>query len=381
MNRHDPFRAEEARYRSTTPIDSDWHKAPETGLPFVPFDSIAVDIDKPWIIKNVLAQRETSSWVGGPGKGKSALLTDLAVHVSGGWDWRGYRSKWRCAVVFLAFERADLLVRRLEAYKRKYSLEKLPIAIVKAPVDLMDPTSVRLLIDTIDNAMARLNSMVGLLIVDTFAKAIAYGGGDENSARDQNRVLGHLRQVQNETDVHVALIGHTGKDEAKGARGSNAHLGDVDLMVQFNGDLVKSAVITKANDRAEGPLTTFQLESFHLGTDEDGDPITTSIVSADAPDREPKTSQKRSLTDRQKIALDALTEALITCGQDAPPAFQLPKGLHVVDAMKWRDELFARGVLDRDAPNPRKEFFRIRDALIAKGLIGFRGELVWKVNS
>jgi hypothetical protein len=152
-------------------------------------------------------------------------------------------------------------------------------------------------------------------------------------------------------------------------------------MVQFNGDLVKSAVITKANDRAEGPLTTFQLETFQLGTDEDGDPITTSIVSADAPDREPKPSQKRSLTDRQKIALDALTEALITSGQDAPSAFQLPRGLHAVDAMKWRDELFTRGVLDRDAPNPRKEFFRIRDALIAKGLIGFRGELVWKVNS
>jgi RecA-family ATPase len=216
MNRHDPFRAEEARYRSTTPIDDDRQKADAGGLPFVPFDDIAVDINKPWILKNVLAHRETSSWVGGPGKGKSALLTDLAVHVVSGWDWRGYRLKMPCAVVFLAFERADLLVRRLEAYKRKYKLERLPIAIVKAPVDLMDPASVRLLTDTIDNVMCRLNSGVGLLIVDTFAKAIAYSGGDENSAKDQNRVLGHLRQVQNETDVHVALIGHTGKDEARG---------------------------------------------------------------------------------------------------------------------------------------------------------------------
>ncbi len=127
MNRHDPFRAEEARYRSAASAEGDWRANGESGLPFVLFDSIAVDINKPWILKNVLAQGETSSWVGGPGKGKSALLTDLAVHIVSGWDWRGYRLKMPCAVVFLAFERADLLVRRLEAYKRKYRLEGFPL--------------------------------------------------------------------------------------------------------------------------------------------------------------------------------------------------------------------------------------------------------------
>jgi AAA domain len=380
MNRHDPFPAEEARYRSATSADGNWQENGESGLPFVVFDSIAVDINKPWILKNVLAQGETSSWVGGPGKGKSALLTDLAVHIVSGWDWRGYRLKMRCAVVFLAFERADLLVRRLEAYKRKYKLEALPIAIVKVPVNLMDPASVRLLTDTIDNVMCRLNSGVGLLIVDTFAKAIAYGGGDENSAKDQNRVLGHLRQVQNETDVHVALVGHTGKDEARGARGSNAHLGDVDLMVQFTGDLVKSAVITKANDRAEGPLTTFQLETFDFGNDKDGDPITTSVVSADVPDQKPRAQPKRALSDRQKIALDSLVEVLITSGVEAPTGLQLPKSIRVVDTGKWRDEMFRRGALDKDAPNPRADFIRVRDALVTRRLIGFRDDLAWKVD-
>jgi hypothetical protein len=57
----------------------------------------------------------------------------------------------------------------------------------------------------------------------------------------------------------------------------------------------------------------------------------------------------------------------------------MARGIQVVDAGKWRDELFTRGVLHRAAPNPRKEFFRIRDALVAKRVIGFRDELVWKV--
>jgi hypothetical protein len=244
----------------------------------------------------------------------------------------------------------------------------------------MAPDSVAILADTIDSVSQRFDLPVGLLVLDTFAKAIAFGGGDENSAKDQNRVLGHLRVVQNATEVHVALVGHTGKDEAKGARGSNAHLGDVDLMVQFSGDLVKSAVITKANDQPEGPLTTFRLETFDFGTDEDGDPISTSIVSPEAPDREAKTSQNRKPSDRQKLALDGLTEALITLGRDAPPSLQLSKGTRVVEVQKWRDELFRRGVLEHSASNPRADFARIRDALIARGLVGYRDELVWRPN-
>ena len=46
----------------------------------------------------------------------------------------------------------------------------------------------------------------------------------------------------------------------------------------------------------------------------------------------------------------------------------MAREIHVVDAGKWRDELFTRGVLDRAAPNPRKEFFRLREALVSKCL-------------
>ena len=73
--------------------------------------------------------------------------------------------------------------------------------------------------------------------------------------------------MQELTGVHVALIGHTGKDESRGARGSNAHLGDVDMMVQIAvADDVRTATITKINDGAEGVLTRFKLETRHAGS-------------------------------------------------------------------------------------------------------------------
>src|SRR5262249_19652714 len=57
-----------------------------------------------WLIKNVIARDETSSWIAPPGKGKSALLTDIAVHLAAGKDWRGRRVKEHCGVVYFALE-------------------------------------------------------------------------------------------------------------------------------------------------------------------------------------------------------------------------------------------------------------------------------------
>ena len=52
-------------------------------------------------------------------------------------------------------------------------------------------------------------------------------------------------------------MGHTGKDESKGARGSNAILGDADIMVKITGDTVRTANIIKANELPEGSLFSF----------------------------------------------------------------------------------------------------------------------------
>src|ERR1035441_45140 len=93
------------------------------------FNACAAVLLKRWIVKNVIAHGETSSWFGPPGKGKSGLLTDLGIHVAAGKDWRGYRIKERCGVVYFALERGDLVKRRIAAYKRRDNLSELPIAV------------------------------------------------------------------------------------------------------------------------------------------------------------------------------------------------------------------------------------------------------------
>jgi hypothetical protein len=50
------------------------------------FSELTQPAPKPWLIKNVIAKGETSSWIAPPGKGKSTLLTDIAVHLAAGRD-------------------------------------------------------------------------------------------------------------------------------------------------------------------------------------------------------------------------------------------------------------------------------------------------------
>lgn len=254
------------------------------GYPFKTFDEMAHGpTAKRWLIKGVFARGESSAWIAPPGGMKSALMAQASVCVAAGLDWHGKRSKEQAGVLYFAIERADLVRRRLQAHGLRMNLRGLPIAVVSSTIDLTNPDAFKKVIDTIREAQAALGVAIGLVIIDTFAKLIAAAGGDENSAKDQGLVFANVQRVKNNTDSHVALIGHTGKDENRGARGSNAILGDVDLMVTITGEEIKTATVTKANDAPEGPLFSFKSEvhSFGVDEDEDGDEITVNIVSGE----------------------------------------------------------------------------------------------------
>ena len=239
---------------------------------------------KAWLIKNIIALKETSAWIAPPGAMKSALLCELAFAIASKTDWHGYKAKGTGAVVYFALERADLVKSRMQAYLARAGEETdpPPIAVIPATVDLMNQATVSDVVASIRAVEEATGEKAVCAIFDTFAKLIAAGGGDEDKARDQGRVFVNVQRIKDEIGCHVALVGHTGKDESRGARGSNAISGDVDVMVTIsvNGE-VRTAAITKANDAPEGPLFSFKSENHSFGTDEDGDPITVNVVSSE----------------------------------------------------------------------------------------------------
>ena len=244
-------------------------------------------MQKKHILKGIIARGETLAMIGPPGSGKSALMTEISVHCAAQIDWRGHRAKGACGVVIFALERADLFKRRLKAYQQRDGLHGLPIAVADAVIDLLNPNCVEIIVSTVLEAERQFGCGVGLIVIDTYAKGIAANGGDEDKAKDQNRAAANLRNVHSRLAVHIALVGHIGKDESRGARGSNAHLGDVDVMVQISGDTIKVAQVIKGNDQPERMLAEFKLEPFELGRDEDGDllppPLSRPNISSRSP--------------------------------------------------------------------------------------------------
>src|SRR5262249_3018201 len=259
-------------------------QAPSSALPLTYFDDLSdTPSPKPWLIKNVLARDETSSWIAPPAKGKSALLTDIAVHQAGGVDWRNHRTKVRSGVVYFALERADLVRRRLQAHKRRDDLGSLPIAVTGQVIDLLNRNCVDAIVATIREAEQHFGCEVGTAIFDPYAKGIAAGGGDEDKARDQNIAQANLRRVFDRgCHIHIAGIGATGTDETTADGAPTTPPADVALQAQISGDDIRTATIIKANDQPEGMPTTFKLEPFDFGPDEDGEPFRTFILSREA---------------------------------------------------------------------------------------------------
>ena len=349
------------------------------GIPLTYFDDVENFVEKDWLIKGVIAKGETSMWVAPPGKLKSALAADIAIHLASGIDWRGYKSRETCGVVYFALERADLVKRRLAAYRKRDNLTGLPIAVAGGIINLMDPNCVGTVVTTIREAEKTFGCSAGFIIFDTYAKEIAAGGGDENQAKDQGAAIASLRRVQEQTGVHIAIISHTGKDEKKGARGSNAQDGDVDVMVQINGDAIKEAKVTKANDQAEGVLTKFKAEIAVLGSDKDGAEITTAIISLDpCGSADTKPNEKAPLKPAERRAMDLLYSAVVDTGKDPPPSAEFPRKIKVVPIDTWRMYCQRGGLSQGETEGAfRMAFKRVTISLANKHRIGMLDGLAW----
>jgi hypothetical protein len=333
---------------------------PNGGFPFQLFgDLTAGSVAKRHLIKGIFARGETSAWIAPPGGMKSALMAEAAVCVAGGMDWHGKKNKGAAGVVYFALERADLVKRRLQAHRERANLGPLPIAVVGSTVDLMAPATVARVIETIKEAEEAFGCSIGLVIFDTFAKLIAAGGLDEDKARDQGRVFSNIQRVKEAADIHVAIVGHTGKDESRGMRGSNAALGDADTMNTIIGDVVRTVMVTKANDGPEGPLFSFKSEVHEFGHDEDGDPISVNVVSSDQPETPATTARQPKLTANQKTMFAMLHDA----GSS---------GLLTED---WNERGREAGI----GTKRRADLIDIRTALKSKGLVREMGGR-WTVN-
>lgn len=324
--------------------------------------------EKVWLVEGWFGAGEASAVYGAPGAAKSVMVEDLGLRISARWTWHN-KPVMGGAVVYVALERAQLVKRRALAFRKKHDLPDLPFAIVDGVHDFRDPKTAELIAFICRQVATLTGEAVVLIIIDTLSRALA--GGDENSPKDMGAIVTTVARLQQDTKAHVLLVHHM-PHESDRMRGHGALLGAMDTTVHVaksGGSRV--ATVVKANDSEEGVSVAFDLESVEIGPNTAA-PI---VVTLDAPAAMSTTG--RRLNDRQRNALTALGEVILSRGSIAPASLDLPHAASVAQMEDWRDEMRRREIITADDPNPRATFQRIRDALQARNVIGVKDGFVW----
>jgi hypothetical protein len=140
----------------------------------------------------------------------------------------------------------------------------------------------------------------GVLFLDTLNRSLV---GSESKDEDMARFLAAAEKVAQELNCAVAIVHHCGIDASR-PRGHTSLSGAVESQLKVERASTGEVIVTVelAKDFAEGTEIFSRLERVPLGTDADGDPITSLVV---LPVERPiqRRAVTRKLSDRQRLAL------------------------------------------------------------------------------
>lgn len=256
-----------------------------------------------WLIKGWL-QAESLIMVHGPsGGGKTFVVMDMALHLaSGRANWCGLKVK-PCPVVYLAGEGHHGLRGRVAAWKHHHAASSLNMWLSRDGLDLNTPAG---LAKTRDRIRA-LPDRPGLIIVDTLHRFLL---GDENSTQDTRTMIDACDALQREFLASVILVHHTGvsEDAQHRARGSSSWRGALDIEISVipgkdGGPLQLVQRKSKDAELSEPLAMRLQRTSIPGWTDDDGEPVTSAVVTHDPsaiPSAQPQASRKPSRIDSHR---------------------------------------------------------------------------------
>lgn len=227
------------------------------------------------LVKGVL-NLDSESWlIGPPGSKKSFVALDIAGAVASGRPWQGH-AVHTGAVVMVVAEGAGGTGARIEAYERLHGPMPDGVHFLPRPVQAADQRAWRVLVE----ACRRLEPV--LVVIDTQARSTV--GLDENSAKEMGIYIEAVRAAREATGACILSVHHTGR-KGGDARGSSAIDGaqHTELKVESEAGSLRGVLRTeKQKDMAMGADVPLVFEVVQTGVDDDGDPVTSLAVVADA---------------------------------------------------------------------------------------------------
>lgn len=279
-------------------------------LPFIWFHDAQPNLDACDFVEGLLTTAAMSVIYGPSNCGKTFFVVDLALHVAMGREWRG-RAVDRGAVVYLSLEGAQGIRNRLAAFRAHHELgsEQLPFVAMPQPVNLLnEDADVNAVIELVLHVAAETGIPVAMVIVDTLSRAMA--GGNENSPEDMTAIVGNCDRIRDATGAHVCIVHHSGKDEAKGARGHSSLRAATDTEIEITreqGAQASDVRVAKQRDLEAGDPFAFTLKGVPLGVNRRGKDVTSCVV-LDTEKQDKSALGREAIAKAFALMVDAWTE-------------------------------------------------------------------------
>lgn len=339
---------QEARQRGELPPSSagpDASPAPHVEpLRFVSAAHIKTLPPASWRVKNLLPAQGVAAIYGPPASGKSFLALDMAAAIAEGRDWFGHKTA-AAPVFYVYLEGSGALKNRIAAWEHERE-RAFPdgVTFYLGAFNLFE--SMDSLVTTIPHG--------AVVVVDTLAASAP--GFDENSGADMSRAIEALSRVAREKNGLALVVHHSGKDATRGLRGHSSLLGALDAAIcvdRSGASSVRRWTLAKSKDAEDGIGAAFSLHRVDLGTDADGDTVSSCVVRRVEGQQRDMSRLSRSM----EYALSTLQECLAEDGSDR---------IHVD---KWRERFYSGHTAD-SLDSKKKAFQRARKDVVDAGLIG-----------
>jgi hypothetical protein len=313
----------------------------------------------PWRVKGILPMSDNVLLMGPSRSGKTFECLDMLMHVMRGEAFAG-RKVIPGGYVYLTYEGATGFENRLRAYLKHHhmSVDDLhSFAWLTRPPNLFaGDDNVVALADEINEMAKGFRLPLAGIVVDTHNSATR--GSSEVKSDDMNKIMSNYDLVKEKTGAPLIVIGHTNAEGRH--RGNEQFFNNIETAILVervytdakhtiekrddNGRTVRRGVIKKQREGDDRTSWEFVLESVKIGTDEDGDDIT-SMVSVEPAGAVPRDLANEdfnkprpegfALKGNNVDVFRALLKALDNVGAPPPPALGLPASIARV--IKWTE--------------------------------------------
>lgn len=350
---------------------------PKRRFPLTRFADIKPNGRRRYIVKNLIP-RDGLIVVWGPPKcGKSFLVSDIALHVSLGWDYRGRRVE-PGTVVYITCEGQSGFPARIEAFRS----HRLDGNVAEPPFYLL-PTRLDLVGD-IGALIADIEAQLGgigpiLIVIDTLNRSLA---GSESKDEDMSAYVQACDRIRLRFNCAVLVIHHCGTNEQR-PRGHTSLTGAADAQIAVKRDKSGNIVATVEymKDGPEGDeLASRLVPVSDIGVDEDGEPITSCLVE---PVKQGEIHKARKPpTGQAGIAFQQLQNAIAKEGAKPPDNINFPTARMVVSLDVWKSYCERGGLIEKGGDDAfKKAWQRVRNSLLTEGHIGIWDGSVWIVEA